>query len=822
MKLNPVKYIKSLLRTIKTGYYVNSVNHGKLKEKTILLESKNGKDLAGNIFRLLQVLVRDEFSDFKVFLAVQKNSEAVIRAMTGRYGINHFRMVYCESFPYYRLLGTAKYLVEDTSFPAKFIKRGDQVYLNTWHGTPWKMMGRDEESGAYAIGNVQKNFLCADYLLYPSRYMQEIMFSAYMLEGLFSGKVLYEGYPRNSVFFNREQEEKVRREINPEGKQAVVYMPTWRGQMTADNTLMEEAAACYFDLLDDLLDDSQIFFVKFHLFAAKTFPFEDYRHIRPFPSGYEPYEVLNAADVLVTDYSSVLFDFANTGKKIILFPYDFDDYIGARGLYSSLDSMPFPKVYTAQELAAELKRKKEYDDTEFRTKYCPYDSPGAAERLAEAVFRKVPERLAEAEFRKIPEREGTVKNETAQPKRILVFSSGLDQNGLTASLLNLMQFADRTNIRYYFTFFQSSMKNAPQRIGLIPEGIGFLPINGTVTDHTPMELIAFKLFYKFKIDLPPVYYFIRRLYAREYRKHFCGLAFDGVIHFTGYSKEITTMLSTAPCERVIFVHSDMKREIATRGNQHLPTLRHAYSEYDKVIAISDGVRKSLSGLCAPEKITVLENAHDEEGVARKATLKLVIDPDTVMNLSEEKLRGILADDNLTRFINVGRFSPEKGQKKLMEAFCRYHEQFPETVLIIIGGNGIFYDEIQQYAASLPCADAIILIRALSNPFPVVKCCQLFLLSSDYEALGLVLLEAETLGVPAITTDIPGPGDFMKKYNGFTVDNSVEGLYQGMLAFHEGRVHPLGISFREYNTAIADRFNHLFDEAAIEVCNGAQT
>ena len=100
---------------------------------------------------------------------------------------------------------------------------------------------------------------------------------------------------------------------------------------------------------------------------------------------------------------------------------------------------------------------------------------------------------------------------------------------------------------------------------------------------------------------------------------------------------------------------------------------------------------------------------------------------------------------------------------------------------------------------------------MSNPFPVVSRCKLFLLSSDYEALGLVLLEAESLGIPTISTDIPGPGDLMKRYGGYVVENSAEGLYRGMCAYRNKEVHTMGISFDDYNKESIKKFDALFTE-----------
>lgn len=790
-----------------TWRYIRAVQKEELRENVILLESKNAKDLAGNIYRLLEVLQAESFEQFEVYLSIRGGSRERVQALTDKKGITRYKMVAYGSREYYHLLATAKYIVEDTSFPAKFMKKEGQVYLNTWHGTPLKLMGRDEEAGAYAIGNIQKNFFCADYLLYPNQYMKDLMFSAYMLDELYEGTVIYEGYPRNSIFFDQNSREVLREELGIADKQVAVYMPTWRGGVNDySSTAMEEAASCYFDVLDELLTDEQVFYVKFHVFATKNFPFEDYKHIRPFPDGYEAYELLNVADVLVTDYSSVFFDFANTGRKIILFPYDYEEYIGVRGLYTDLESLPFPKVYSAKALAEELARPKNYDDTEFMAKYCSYDNPDAAMRLARHVF--LGETVCKTEN---CGRAESVSNDSdkEKPKKILVYSSGLERNGITTSLLNLMSCMDKEKNHYYLTFFQASLKNAPERIRLIPEGVRFFPINGSITDRTPAELIAFKLFYGLGLDCKPVYHYVRRLYAREFQKHFGAVKFDGVVHYTGYAKDITTLLSTAPCKTAMFIHNDMMQEVKTKGNQYLPTLRHAYHEYDAVVPVSNSVWDSIREITDNDRVIVIENTHNDRGVKERAELSLEVEPETLISVSFGKLKEMLEDDSLERFVNIGRYSPEKGHIKLLEAFERYHAEHPESRLIIIGGYGSYYTEVAQYANSLACADAVVLIRAILNPFPIVKRCQLFLLASDYEALALVLLEAESLGVPAVATDIPGSGDLMRKHGGYIVENSAEGLYQGMCAYREGKVHTMGICFDNYNQESAEKFDALF-------------
>lgn len=577
------KAFQTLINAIKTGRYLRALTHKKIQEKTILLESKKGRDLASNIFRLVEVLSKDEYREFRVYLAVHDSCRDMVRKKLRRYNITNCHLVRLDSNHFYRLLATAKYLVEDTTFTDKFIKRKEQVYLNIWHGTPWKKMGRDEEAGAYAIGNIQKNFLCADYLLYPNQYMKDIMFSAYMLDDLYRGKVVYSGFPRNSIFFDQKRSEEVRKELGINDQQVISYMPTWRGGVNQHNSIVnEEAAVRHFQILDMLLTDQQVFYVKFHLFALKSFSFDGYRHIRPFPEGYEPYEVLNASDVLVTDYSSVMFDYAASGKKIVLFQYDYDEYIGVRGLYTEEESIPFPCVKTVEELAEELNRKEtpagfEEGYARFRKRFCPYDAADATKRLAQSIF------LGNASCR-IEEGNSPVKT---GKKRILVYSSGLKPGNKTTELLRMMRETDHDKYQYYFTFFVSEMKDEPERVVKIPEGTLFLPINGTVTDYTLGEYIAGKLFFRFRMNTAIVTKYIYRLFSREYEKHFGKNTFDAVVDYSGDSTEIMLMFAMAGGRKILFHHEKEGTEMQITA--HPMVVRNAVPKYDRLVDLQTGI-----------------------------------------------------------------------------------------------------------------------------------------------------------------------------------------------------------------------------------------
>ena len=94
--------------------------------------------------------------------------------------------------------------------------------------------------------------------------------------------------------------------------------------------------------------------------------------------------------------------------------------------------------------------------------------------------------------------------------------------------------------------------------------------------------------------------------------------------------------------------------------------------------------------------------------------------------------------------------------------------------------------------------------------PILKQCDLFILSSLYEGLGLVLLEADTLGIPVISTDIVGPSGFMKEHGGYLVTPDIEGIYQGMKAFDRGEVKPMHVDYEKYNRNAVQQFEEMFE------------
>lgn len=793
------KWIHKLVNGTWYPFYHHAYDRKKLNENLIFLESRGGKAVAGNICEILKELQEPEYQRFELRLSARKEKKAEIVEFLRRNGLSRVSLVQTGSVFYYRTLAEAGYLVNDTTFPGRFIKKEGQIYLNTWHGTPLKKMGCDVEEGAWTTGNVMRNLLCSDYLLYPNIYMEEKMLHAYGLEHLYKGAILHCGYPRNSVFLKSVSKE-IQSRLKAEGKKVFAYMPTWRGK-EEKNATAETIQSLQGILagLDNAMREDEVCFVNLHPFVQDIVKDGAYRHLRPFPREFETYAVLNAMDALVTDYSSVFYDFAVSGKPIVLYMYDKEQYEAERGLYPEIESYPFPITKTAEETMETLRKGKDYDDSAFRKECCSYESADAVQKLCRHVF--LDEQVCETE-----------RLESDGKPNILIYAGDLNLNGITTALLNLLKELEpyKEACHLYISFRRSSLAAYPGHVSMLPDWVTVYPLATDAIFDTG-ESVAHALYMRFGVDVPCIRRIIEKTYKREVKKHFCDAVFDSVVHYNGYEAYIIALLMRFDCPKTIVVHNDMVREIATRGIQNPYLLKDAYRRYDYVALVSEDIKEPTVKICGQENnICMLGNCHDFERVLRRAEEPISFQKSTRLSQPEETVHRILNSDR-EKFITIGRFSKEKGHKRLLEAFHQYRQkQKNDTVLFIIGGGGDLYDETRQYVEEIGEADHVVLIYAVENPMPILKRCQLFLLSSYYEGLGLVILEADTLGIPVVCTDVEGPRGFMKEHGGYLVEDSTEGLVSGMEAYGRGQVPVMHVDYRKMNKETAERFLSLID------------
>ncbi len=531
---NKLRFIMNRIPGIKLIHLPKDVRYTLYYEKCsvnpkdVLFESKHGDDVAGNIFQMILAMNDEKYSDFHIMLTIKESLINKYNDLLSRYGIDYVDIIPTDSKEYLKVLATAKYLITDTSFPTYYIKKKEQVYLNTWHGTPLKAMGRIVPQREYGLGNVQRNFACADYLLYQNEFSRDIFIEDYMLAPLFNGKIMLSGYPRNSAFFNTNRYDEIRSELEIEDKQIFAYMPTWRGLLNKkENKKQISELYNYFYELDTYLNEDQIIYVKLHPFVKSGLKYEDFEHIRPFPDEYETYDFLNATDGLITDYSSIMFDYAVSKKKIILFTYDREEYLNNRGMYLDLNQVEFPICDTVKELAHAMSQDCSYP--KFFEEFCKYDSANTASEVCETLF-----------FGKKPSFPLEPVKRDENKKNVLVFVNGLKEDAITDHLIERLNSLDKKKYNVYLTMKSSGARKGTSMLSKLDKEIGYIPfvfdVNYTIKDR----LACLKTF-KFGYSSKGTERLINNLAKREKDKYFGDTKFDIVINLSSTDKIIFHM-----------------------------------------------------------------------------------------------------------------------------------------------------------------------------------------------------------------------------------------------------------------------------------------
>ncbi|MBR3112513.1 MAG: CDP-glycerol glycerophosphotransferase family protein [Methanobrevibacter sp.] len=460
--------------------YYNSA----IEDDMVYIESRNGFDFTGNLFRIVEELSTGKYGNFRIYVYAESHVNAKIEEYGKNYGLNIHEVINskdkaCE------IMHKAKYVFTDSGIRNKYVKKQGQIFINTWHGTILKLMGIDNSHERLTMGIIQRSLLFSDYLIFPSNYLKERLLKSFMLEDVYPGKILLEGYPRNSVFLDESRSMEFKSKFGLENHEIFIYMPTFKGLV--DNRKDEKQKGEVSEFLkeiDESMNDNQVMFAKLHPYNTQKIDFDKFTHIRPFPKGFEIYDIVNMADCLITDYSSVFFDFANTRRKIIIFNYDEEEYLSDRGFYFPLSDLPFPKVQTVRDLITEMNLPKDYDDTQFVEKFCQYERPDAVEYICDTIFNG-----------KDSCRFETVDN--GRPN-VLLFAGDFTDND---SVDNMIEYIESINPERYnvFVTFCSWKENIRQNhesvFNRIPEGVGVLPFANNLFP-TIKEKLEYNKLYK--------------------------------------------------------------------------------------------------------------------------------------------------------------------------------------------------------------------------------------------------------------------------------------------------------------------------------------
>ncbi|MFB5282804.1 CDP-glycerol glycerophosphotransferase family protein [Peribacillus sp. Hz7] len=304
------------------------------------------------------------------------------------------------SIKYYYYLATAKYWVNNQNFPTYIKKRKETTYIQTWHGTPLKRMLFDIENVQGRTDDYVERVYGAtktwSYLISPSEYASNCFRSAFKYEG----NILEVGYPRNDLFFRADINEissKVKGQLKlPTDKKVILYAPTFRDNETNGNNKFQFNLMMDLESLKERFGEEYVILLRMHVVISSKLKIpEEYRGFVYNVSGYSDIQELYLiSDILITDYSSVMFDFANTSKPILFFTYDLDLYKNdIRGFYMDFEKeAPGPLLFDTNDIIEAVTNidevNKQYKEkySAFKKKYCSLEDGKAAERIVDQFF----------------------------------------------------------------------------------------------------------------------------------------------------------------------------------------------------------------------------------------------------------------------------------------------------------------------------------------------------------------------------------------------------------------------------------------------------
>ncbi|WP_314619269.1 bifunctional glycosyltransferase/CDP-glycerol:glycerophosphate glycerophosphotransferase [Streptomyces stackebrandtii] len=301
------------------------------------------------------------------------------------------------SFAYGRALARATYWVDSHNLPYLYRKPKGTRYLQTWHGQTFKAMGFDVPSLRGASEIEKGRFRAAvgrwDALVCPSAEFERTFVPAFEV----TADLIRSGYPRNDVLVRWAEPEQraraaaVRESLGiPADRKVLLYAPTFRdaARRTGQSIRVD------FEELAPQLSDEWIVVVRAHPYDRFKVDPELGHFLRDGSAFADVNDLMLASDAVLTDYSSLMFDYANTGRPILLYTDDYEDYKGGdRGTYYDLEDIaPGPMLTTTEELAAAVRdlegvQKRHAERyTRFQEMFCSYETGHASKLVVDAFF----------------------------------------------------------------------------------------------------------------------------------------------------------------------------------------------------------------------------------------------------------------------------------------------------------------------------------------------------------------------------------------------------------------------------------------------------
>ncbi|KIC18755.1 hypothetical protein RA25_21145 [Leisingera sp. ANG-S5] len=753
-------------------YYYTKYDQVALDSKVVLFDSFWGRKISCNPYAIfLEMHRRDEFKGHTFIWVKNKDVEAP-EWMAGRPDI---KFVDYRSKEYAHALLQAETLVANSNFPGYFIRKPGQKYINVWHGIPLKCMGMDMPQKLQNSFNTQHNFTQSTHICLASDYAIEKTVVPY--GDVFStGRARVTGSPRVDVTLNADAADVRRRLGLADGKKVILYAPTWRG--VVGNVAGEMAHQVEtIQLLSEKFGGQYHILLSIHNYTKnnlKSLP----QNCHIIPDQVNINEVLAATDILISDYSSVFFDFLVLDRPAVLYTYDLEDYKATRGLYLDINTLPLQVAHTHEQLtsfiAAPAKPSESENYAAVMKDILPQEDGQASRRVVDLV-------LSQPELECAP----------SDKKTILFYPGFLGRNGITAAFFNLLETIDHSKYDVSVVVDCRSVDSSPDgedyfrklrrhcRVVLKSEAMFVAPSDMAVYNAwragETVEGLGASL--ERSMDLE-----VRRILSDRH--------FDCAVNYSAYTVWWVDFIKRVSAGRhAIYQHNDLHAEAhnssANRDQRQLLNVFEEYKDVQSLISVSPSLRDINAA-----KLGQYYPGPDSAKYARN-----IVHPDRILKQAQdiralpEQIKTLLSFEQLleqqgletrplVKFVTSGRLSPEKNQARLIEAMKQVVEAGINAVLIVMG-TGPLEKDLKALARKLDLQNRIIFTGHVDNPFAVISMCECFVLPSDYEGQPMVLLEALAMQKYCIGSDVPSIRYVLEGY-GELVERTPDAFAEAMI------------------------------------------
>ncbi|RBQ34158.1 hypothetical protein C2125_11575 [Rahnella aquatilis] len=737
----------------------------------ILYESFQGSSLSCNPLALfLSIYQKNEFSDFKHFWVINDLSSVpdYIKKLPKVYFIKHGSDLYLE------VLATAKLLINNSTFPPYFTKRNEQIYINTWHGTPLKTLGKDMNGRFLEHKNFTRNILQSDILISPNKFTTKILSNSHDIKGIYSGDIIESGYPRIDLTtaLNSERKDFIISQINLDvEKNVVFYAPTWRGTH-GEISIDKEKLVGDLTKLTEIPNSTIVF--RGHSLLENILGKLEIPGVIILPKNIDTNEFLSIADVLITDYSSIFFDYYPTKKPVFYYTYDFEEYTTSRGMYLNFNELPGIVSNNIQSLINEVSQcigqNKLLANPQLLQElgFNDYDDGNATHRVVSAIINRINGELIT--------RSGIQKNSTN--KSFLFYTGPFMRNGITTSFINLANNLISLGHTVSVVVDANAIAKHDDRleqISKLNQDVNIIGRVGGIVFNLEERYIHGERNRAHSLPEKEMEEIWLNSWRKEFKRIFGEAHFDCIINFEGYTNFWSSLFSAqSNYKKIIYQHNDMFSEY----NQKYPYLLGSfnnYKHYDKVISVSKETRDlNYRNIAKIVKINNDAFVHSQN----------LLNINTIFEMSKEDI--LITDEKIFDsegpvFINIGRLSIEKDHEKLLRSFKIVNDSYPESKLVILG-DGPLKSDLTILIKKLNLNDSAYLLGHRLNPYPYLEKSNCFVLSSNHEGQPMTLLEALTLNKDVIATSIAGNNSVLKLIDEIGVPNTISGLSEALLEY----------------------------------------